>query len=302
MNAYHNQVPEQTACPVRTNNLRELLVMVNRFQTTGGSRETYDLKGREVRCPSDVNHLFITASNVTLTNGVLWLGGNLDEAGATLFVKGSNVELNKLTLKGGKVGLSVRPGGGVTIRDCEIQGSHTGLTVGKNDRDHFNVDDAGSIATLVAFNLKIKGFFRMGMAVLPAANVQLTDCEIGGVTCRDYSDQNSHDSSSEYLSTALSIKGPDSQLTASNLWCKDAPAIGVGCFTGGRALLERCKITSSIFDTYVIDRTCVLELWYCQLTRAPLNDDKCYIMKLVCLPSLMTRQLVLRSMSLLQML
>lgn len=185
----------------------------------------YDLQGNDIPCLPGEKQLFLTASNVTLYNGTIRLGTSPSER-FNLFVDGRNVTLDNITIKGAERGLSVRPGSQISLRDCNIEDSMWGVVIGSvPEQDATNGTAPGTPATLVAYNVNIIGFDKMGIDVEPGGNATFDGCNISG---------------GGSASLGVIVKG---RFTAAKLMSNVGQ--GLWCSTGGKAVLECCSLTAA---------------------------------------------------------
>lgn len=109
---------------------RQLLKAVNACH-----QQVFELDGREMHCSageSEEMELFITSSNVTIRNGKICLGTARHQR-LTLFIQGNGVTLDNITIDGGMRGISVKPGGSVTMRECVVQNTRkVGVQIGSS--------------------------------------------------------------------------------------------------------------------------------------------------------------------------
>lgn len=263
---------EDNVCCIHTKSLSDLVDMVNDFHSVRGSCKTFDLGSLEVRCPVGKKHFFLTASNVIIRNGSIWLGKKLEFNGAILFVDGRNVTFERIIIKGGTEGLFVRPGGGVTMHDCEIQDAYAGMAIGNCTKAYEKLAPAGSRATLSASNVKITGYKYIGILGGPTAAIHLSECSIGGHARNFDRDCNTQ---------AICLRGPDCELVARKVSCTDYPDYYISCENGGKGILDRCHLTGRLKDFEVTGSGTILELWYCKLSKKPDARNEGYIKKMV---------------------
>lgn len=255
---------------VSTTYLLALLDQVNIFKSVDGSRMIFDLGGLQMRCVAkNKTPLIITASSVTLRNGSILISDKYDESN-TLFVEGTHVVFEDITIKGAETGLSIMPGGSVTMRDCEFDEVRRAVQVGSTEVEARSSTSAGRRASLVAHRVKMV-FYTVGLRMEQGAHVQLFDCEINDVlilfgSCRQ--------------SKSIQISGPDSCLEAHKVTCMSVSNVPMGgsgsegsmlCEHGGRAILGCCTITCEpkVLALLVRDKESSVELWYCTFATEP---------------------------------
>lgn len=262
-------------CNVTTSYMEALLGQVNAFRSVNGSRMIFDLGKQLVRChPRDPMSMSITASNVTLCNGTLLMGGGDDwhAKKRTLRVESSGVILDGIINLGGWIGLYVTSGCSATMRNCEMHDVQWGVQVGSTAEEAQSSgasagSSAGESATLVAHHVKITNYTCMGIRMEKGANVKLHDCFIsGGVRFGAFP--------SPDLMYGIRITGPDSFLQAHKVVCTGSSLEPVGriqCRSGGRANLGCCSVICTPLEMAltVRDKDSHVELWYCNFSEEP---------------------------------
>lgn len=266
---------------VTTTHVEALISQINAFGSVNGSHMIFDLGNRELRWTSrDQTPLLITASNVTLRNGTILLGRLLEELidfrsflvePRPLCVESGNVVLERIIINQhlGEVALFIKPGGSVTMRDCEVHNAKIGVQVGNNPAQAL-VDTAApkeNCARLLAHRVKILEYLDIGVRMEQGARVQLHDCTINAGNIFGDPSTDKHPSS-------ILITGPDSSLHGYKVSCNvaDNPPDGTMlCRNGGRAVLESCTLSCKrdVVGLTVCDVGSSVELWYCTFSKKP---------------------------------
>lgn len=119
---------------------------------------------------------------MTLKNGTITLA-NPSRGGlnSTLFVGGTNIELEDITIIGGSVGLCVMPGSTVTLRNCTILDANIGVWVGSTNLAPTRaVKESTKPSKLDAWDLKISDCGQGGaFCIGGGGTAMLTDCNFG---------------------------------------------------------------------------------------------------------------------------
>lgn len=151
----------------------DLMLLANNTTTP----TVFDLCDRHLHY-NGVSNTTLTATNITLRNGTIHLGEGPSESGACLCVEGQGVELDNITICGGKIGLWITPGSDALVNDCVVHSAHTGVWVGYTSTP----TGAGSqIASqlfadiLLIYSCGEGGALRVGAG----GQVRITDLEIG---------------------------------------------------------------------------------------------------------------------------
>lgn len=228
---------------VDSGSLEDLITLINRSTAP----TTFDLCGRRV-CSTCADDTFaietvITAPNVSIKNGTLWLADGPSDPGPSLAVSGSGFEMEGVTVLGGKVGLRVDPGGVATLWGCTMQGMDVGvMTMGKNQPQHKQ-------PKLTAHNLRVLGCKGCGVSVMNyTSSVHLTDCLVTGCAGN----------------CAIDVVG---ELVATRLRCVDNAGFGVELADGNLVgtLLTDCTVTGNKGDGVVVNQGSNVKLVGCLL-------------------------------------
>lgn len=154
---------------VETSSLAEFIQLVN----SSRSPTTFDLDGREL-CHVGADSVTISANNVSICNGTIQLANAGDSLLVSLRVTGAGVEMDDIIVHGGATGVSVQPGGSVTMRSCTLQGMICGVEL-------ISAAQGTLQPSFVAHNLKILDCSMHGLFITAKTHVQLTDCVITGM-------------------------------------------------------------------------------------------------------------------------
>lgn len=254
-----------TGCIIycNTENLSGFLDGVNSINTDCMDNMLYifDLQGAVLNSSSDLHNFVIKASNVTLKNATIMLGSK--HSGAILFVDGRNVTLDNIIIIGGNRGVSVSPGGSVTMHDCTIQNAFWGVQVGGSSQDTNDPAAGRKQATFMAHKLQIVDFHSLGLRAFASTDVTLTECCI---TC-------GQPPGTYNFSKAVHVSGPNSNLKAIEMICREFCTTGLTCDMNGRASLECCTLVrctgTSERNLDVQAKGSVVDLLYCTLRITP---------------------------------
>lgn len=164
--------------PTTTTTLAQLLAIVNSTIVP----TVFDLGGQQIQGEGSEG-LSLNASYVTLRNGTILLGASNAAGGTSLCVKGRNVEFDDIMIIGGHVGLSVRPGSELTLRDCVIFDAHMGVQVGGGEGDTPTIEGQtpAQRCNLLALNLTISDCGQGGSFTVGSGGAAvLSDCNFSG--------------------------------------------------------------------------------------------------------------------------
>lgn len=193
----------------------------------------------------------ILRSGVTLRNGTIVLSDGPMGRGPSLRFSGKGVELEDIIVCGGSVGILVQPGGGATLRGCEIRGAYAGLSVGSYE------DAAASPSVLVAHDVKVYGCSEVGLVVGGRGSAVLSDCE--------FSNGKEH---------GMGVWGDsDSSLAVTRVQCVRNGGYGLCVLNGGHAALSSTVLKGNIRGSvHVYGEGSRAELWGCTLDRVATTE------------------------------
>lgn len=193
----------------------------------------------------------ILRSGVTLRNGTIVLSEGPMGRGPSLRFSGKGVELEGIIVCGGSVGILVQPGGGATLRGCEIRGAYAGLSVGSYE------DAAASPSVLVAHDVKVYGCSEVGLVVGGRGSAVLSDCE--------FSNGKEH---------GMGVWGDsDSSLAVTRVQCVRNGGYGLCVLNGGHAALSSTVLKGNIRGSvHVYGEGSRAELWGCTLDRVATTE------------------------------
>ncbi|MEW5319036.1 MAG: hypothetical protein WDW38_010212 [Sanguina aurantia] len=161
------------------------------------------------------------------------------------------VELERITVCGGSVGVLVQPGGGATLRGCEIRGAYAGLSVG-------SYEDITAVASvLVAHEVKVYGCSEVGLVVGGRGSAVLSDCE--------FSNGKEH---------GMGVWGDrDSRLAVTRVQCVRNGGYGLCVLNGGHAALCGTVLRGNERGSvHVVGEGSRAELWGCTLDRVATTE------------------------------
>ncbi|MEW5301478.1 MAG: hypothetical protein WDW36_004337 [Sanguina aurantia] len=198
-----------------------------------------------------IRSIDILRSGVTLRNGTIVLSNGPMGRGPSLRFSGRGVELERITVCGGSVGVLVQPGGGATLRGCEIRGAYAGLSVG-------SYEDITAVASvLVAHEVKVYGCSEVGLVVGGRGSAVLSDCE--------FSNGKEH---------GMGVWGDrDSRLAVTRVQCVRNGGYGLCVLNGGHAALCGTVLRGNERGSvHVVGEGSRAELWGCTLDRVATTE------------------------------
>lgn len=203
----------------------------------------FDLCGAVVRCNGTVVNT-ITASNITLCNGIIILAQGADMYGPLLLIEGNDILFENIEIHGGRRGISVRPGGSVALRNCVLRGMLCGLHAGNQlNRTTIlakKIFAREQRATLTAYRVRVIGCKGASVLLSTGADVELKECEISGGL---------------HMLASIHVTSRDTYLRAVRSSCTGGKGYELVCSNGGRAVLTDCAFS----NVHVQDTPSVLE-------------------------------------------
>lgn len=209
--------PTRTLC-ITSGSLEEIFWEINSCTLP----TIFDLGGRTVYHNHDACNIVLTASNVTVQNGVIHHsdGNTSDDPG--LHVQGANVRLTSLMFVGGGWGVLILPNASAKILNCIVQGCCFGLGVGD-----FGGSGLWGFATVEVENVKISKCANRGLSVGPSGAARVKKSEI-------------FDNDNHGMQVCGNI---NSLLVASEVHCHGNKKRGLCVSSHGSVTLYRCNLT-----------------------------------------------------------